>query len=258
MQTGVYSNGNWFCHKCIALPALTSRLSPRRVSAAALDHSAPTEPHKTLMAGSFPNLGWNAIGMEELRNLPAFGALPSVWDVSLVNPTSYRYVRQDTDLWDALHQGIVTGGRLNNVLGFYEPLAGKMLGVPRSRISHQPLLSMYYHLQDAPFRPPQQWGHPPAAASPPEHGTASAGTALAGTAPAANAINPSTSESGHQLPQTAGQAGSIKKRSQRRPNGSQAASSLQQSLRQDWRQGCSGGLAWNANLVWLHLEVLGG
>ena len=48
-----------------------------------------------------------------------------------------RYVRQDTDLWDALHQGILTTGRLNNALGFYEPLAGKMLGVPRSRISHQ-------------------------------------------------------------------------------------------------------------------------
>ncbi|KAK9847291.1 hypothetical protein WJX84_002718 [Apatococcus fuscideae] len=157
MQTGVYSNGNWFCHKCIALPALTSRLSPRRVSAAALDHSAPTEPHKTLMAGSFPNLGWNAIGMEELRNLPAFGALPSVWDVSLVNPTSYRYVRQDTDLWDALHQGIVTGGRLNNVLGFYEPLAGKMLGVPRSRISHQPLLSMQ-HQEEEPTAPKWQSG----------------------------------------------------------------------------------------------------
>ncbi len=42
------------------------------------------------MAGSFPNLGWNAIGMEELRDLPAFGALPPVWEVPLVNPSSYR------------------------------------------------------------------------------------------------------------------------------------------------------------------------
>lgn len=61
-----------------------------RVITTVKSHSLPAEADKAQMAGSFPNLAWNAIGMEELRGLPVFGALPPVWDVPLVNPQSYR------------------------------------------------------------------------------------------------------------------------------------------------------------------------
>ena len=116
MQTaGLHSNRPWLCRKHTALATLSIKLSSARsgicrtkaqgrteatntetvrfgcrLSAAASDSNAPRQPQKAEMAGSFPNLGWNAIGMEELRDLPVFGALPPVWNVPLVNPQSYR------------------------------------------------------------------------------------------------------------------------------------------------------------------------
>ena len=45
------------------------------------------------MAGSFPNLAWNGIGMEELRDSPVFGALPPVWDIPLVSSKAYRWAQ---------------------------------------------------------------------------------------------------------------------------------------------------------------------
>ena len=55
--------------------------------------------------------------MEALREQPGFASLPAVQDVHLAGPSTYRYVRQDTGLWDDLHAGVCTTGILNAALG---------------------------------------------------------------------------------------------------------------------------------------------
>ena len=65
-----------------------------------------------------------------------------------------RMVRQDSRLWDDLHQGVLTTGKLNASLGFYESRAAKRLGIGGSFVSHRPLLSAYHHLMDGVYTPP--------------------------------------------------------------------------------------------------------
>lgn len=65
-------------------------------------------------------------------------------------------IRQDSQLWDDLHQGVLTTGKLNACLGFYEPMAAKRLGIGRGFVSHRALLSVYHHLQDEVYVPPTQ------------------------------------------------------------------------------------------------------
>ncbi|KAK9850983.1 hypothetical protein WJX84_009134 [Apatococcus fuscideae] len=238
---------------------LGQRLLTRRRCCPATERDISSDAQRVAMAGSFPNLAWNGIGMEELRDSPVFGALPPVWDIPLVSSKAYRYVRQDSDLWDALHQGILTTGRLNNALGFYEPMAGKMLGVPRTRISHQALLSIYYHLQDTPFVPPRRWGHPPVAAPAPATATAPATASASQKDPAANghssaATTPGPPQNGSErsglVPEglkaqpPAGVAGGLRKKARRRPRGKHAGSKaaagdVQAKLaaRMQWREG---------------------
>lgn len=64
--------------------------------------------------------------------------LVSAWD---------RKVRQESQLWTDLHRGLLTTGKLNAALGFYEPAAAKRLGIPRDRVNHNSLLSAAANLQ---------------------------------------------------------------------------------------------------------------
>ena len=43
-----------------------------------------------MASGNVPNLLWNAITFEELRQLPGFDGLPPVDDVALTSTDSYR------------------------------------------------------------------------------------------------------------------------------------------------------------------------
>lgn len=56
-------------------------------------------------------------------------------------------MRQESQLWTQLHQGLLTTGRLNAALGFYEPAAAKRLSIPRDRVNHNSLLSAAANLQ---------------------------------------------------------------------------------------------------------------
>lgn len=67
-------------------------------------------------------------------------------------------IRQDTSLWDDLHQGVLTTGRLNASLGFYEAKASKRLGISSSFTSHRALQSAFRHLQEDVYEPPVQIG----------------------------------------------------------------------------------------------------
>ena len=46
-----------------------------------------------------------------------------------------------------MHRGLLTTGKLNAALGFYEPAAAKRLGIPRDRVNHNSLLSAAANLQ---------------------------------------------------------------------------------------------------------------
>jgi len=63
-------------------------------------------------------------------------------------------VRQDSQLWVDLHQGMLTTGKLNSCLGFYEPKAAKRLGIVGGFVSHRALYAAYHHLQQAVHVPP--------------------------------------------------------------------------------------------------------
>ena len=98
--------------------------------------------------GRTPNLYWLAPHDEQLRRHPRFIALPHVEDVVVGHPSSYRYVRQHTELWDDLHAGRITTGCLTAALGFQEDGVCKALGMGKGRGgSHHPLLGAYHRLR---------------------------------------------------------------------------------------------------------------
>ena len=51
--------------------------------------------------------------------------------LTLAGPDTFKWVRQDTDLWDELHAGVLTSRHLLSALGFREPTAGAALGLPK-------------------------------------------------------------------------------------------------------------------------------
>lgn len=50
------------------------------------------------------------------------------------------YVRQDSQLWDALHQGVLTTSKFKYALGLDEHKAAGQLGIPRHTVSIRPVL----------------------------------------------------------------------------------------------------------------------
>jgi hypothetical protein len=43
-----------------------------------------------------------------------------------------RFVRQDDDLWDAAHAGVLTTGMLKEALGFLDPPVARVLALPKA------------------------------------------------------------------------------------------------------------------------------
>ncbi|KAL0023408.1 hypothetical protein WJX79_006764 [Trebouxia sp. C0005] len=94
--------------------------------------SGPTFVGKT--QGNTPNLFWRRISFDQLRFQSQYVGLPPPDQLHLESTADYRNVRQESQLWTELHQGLLTTGRLNAALGFYEPAAAKRLGIPRDRV----------------------------------------------------------------------------------------------------------------------------
>jgi hypothetical protein len=111
-------------------------------------------PHDTpVFSGALPNIYHQALTFDHLRQFPTFTALPPVESICIAGPSSYRYIRQDDDLWNRLHTGRLTSGYLSAALGLFEPAAAKRLKLNKSRISHGPLLDAYRHLSQQPYHP---------------------------------------------------------------------------------------------------------
>ena len=83
--------------------------------------------------GLLPNVFYQALSIEQLRQRPEFHALPPTETICLVGRDSFQYVRQDDALWKRLHSGILTSGILASALGFFEPSAAHVLKIARRR-----------------------------------------------------------------------------------------------------------------------------
>ncbi|PNH10989.1 hypothetical protein TSOC_002208 [Tetrabaena socialis] len=96
-----------------------------------------------------------ALSPMQLRRMSSFTALPPPEGLDLQGEDSYRYVRQDTQLWSALHAGRLTTSRLKDALGLRDLTASRLVGGPQ--FPQLGVAMAYAHLQtprwDLPARP---------------------------------------------------------------------------------------------------------
>lgn len=83
--------------------------------------------------GDIPDVYWRAIPMEHLRSHPLYIPLPHPDTIRRIHSLEeVRTFRQDSWQWDELHRGRCTTSQAAPALGFLEPNAAKVLGIPRS------------------------------------------------------------------------------------------------------------------------------
>ena len=104
---------------------------------------------RTPLAGSTPNVHWRYVDTEELRAHPRYSSLPPVSSLELCGPASFRWIRQEEPLWDAVHEGVLTSRHLISVLGFREPAAARSLGLSRAMESPDAMRRVYDELRNA-------------------------------------------------------------------------------------------------------------
>jgi len=83
-------------------------------------------------SGNLPDVLWRHIPLEDIRKHPLFVPLPEPETIhKLETMEDVRNFRQESWQWDVLHQGRMTTSQAVAALGFLEPKAGGILGVPR-------------------------------------------------------------------------------------------------------------------------------
>ena len=97
--------------------------------------------------GKTPNLYLLAPHDDQLRRHPRFVALPPVDRVLIGGERTYRFVRQGTELWDALHDGRLTTALLKAALGFCEEGTCAAVGMNARNASHGPAVGAYHRLR---------------------------------------------------------------------------------------------------------------
>lgn len=99
-------------------------------------------------SGKVPNLFWRAVDIDDLRAAENFIALPDESSIRLAGAKSFAYVRQGTEVWDALHDGRLTTGILKAALGFNEEKVNKRaLGLgSRGHGGHNAILNACHRL----------------------------------------------------------------------------------------------------------------
>ena len=81
--------------------------------------------------GNLPDPWYRAVSIDHLRLHPKFRPLPERVE-KLTNLEDVSQFRQGSWQWDALHAGRCTTSQAAAALGFLEPLASQMLGIPPS------------------------------------------------------------------------------------------------------------------------------
>eukprot|EP00980_Cylindrotheca_fusiformis_P014687 scaffold4001_cov94-Cylindrotheca_fusiformis.AAC.5 len=83
--------------------------------------------------GNIPDVEWRAVPMDHLRLHPNFVPLPLPETIErLERLEDIRNFRQESWQWDAVHDGRCTTSQAVAALGFLEPEAGRILGIPKS------------------------------------------------------------------------------------------------------------------------------
>lgn len=111
--------------------------------------SPSTSRRDEKLAGSVPNLFWRAVAMDDLRAARNFVGLPEESQVTLAGAKSFAFVRQGTEVWDALHDGRLTTGILKAALGFVEDGVPdkRALGLGKRQGGHNAILNACRRLQ---------------------------------------------------------------------------------------------------------------
>jgi len=118
-----------------------------------------------MLLGFEPNIYALAIDVDDLRLHPHFLALPPPRELEIDGPDTWKWVRQDDPLWDALHQGVLTTRHLKAVLGFHEPRAAQSLRLAQNMVDHGEALSAFRDLLEVPAPSTNStWSFQPAAA----------------------------------------------------------------------------------------------
>lgn len=112
--------------------------------------------------GWSPNIGWRAVSMGELREHPAFIALPPASRVTPATPADIALLRQDSRQWWACHAGRISTSACASCLGVYEERSGQALGVPPSLRGHNKALDAHSRLaspmlEDMSLLSPENW-----------------------------------------------------------------------------------------------------
>lgn len=123
--------------------------------------SAPRQPPSPplCIVGDAPNVLWRAISPEELRAHPRVLPLPPSSCVTLAGPDTFWWVRQDDELWDELHDGVLTSRHLLSALGMRERRAAKLLGFGNHLVTPDAIGHVWEALSRPP--PPGRLDRPP-------------------------------------------------------------------------------------------------
>ena len=100
------------------------------------------------------NIGWRAVSHDDLRLHPLYESLPpypSEASPDNISPALFHRFRQDSLQWALLHSGRLTTSIAAACAGFYEEANAKVLGVPRSLVSHSRVLSAWNRLLEPPL-----------------------------------------------------------------------------------------------------------
>lgn len=127
---------------------------PQRPSA---PRQRPSPP--LCIVGDAPNVLWRAISPEELRAHPRVLPLPPASCVTLAGPDTFWWVRQDNELWDELHDGVLTSRHLLSALGLRERRAAKLLGFGNHLVTPDAIGHVWEALSRPP--PPGRLDRPP-------------------------------------------------------------------------------------------------
>jgi hypothetical protein len=110
---------------------VTSRPDSRN-STARSNGAKGNRKRRQLNTGNFPDVLWRHIPLEHVRKHPLFVPLPDPETIHhLESMEDVRNFRQESWQWDVLHEGRMTTSQAVAALGFLEPLAGEILGVPK-------------------------------------------------------------------------------------------------------------------------------
>lgn len=96
------------------------------------NNNKPKRRQRKLSSGNLPNVLWGHIPLDHIRKHPQFVPLPTPESIHALESTEdVRNFRQESWQWDVLHEGRMTTSQAVAALGFLEPRAGDILGVPR-------------------------------------------------------------------------------------------------------------------------------